>query len=218
MLNVDLKIISKALSEKLKKVLPDLFSPQLMAYVDSAILIEKSFGNSLKFHSNLLFKNNKTKFFPSFYWEIMLNWERHFAMMAEITSCILSQYLWYNKSIQVDKVSIHFLTFSEKSINYVSQLFSDNGSIKKWHEFKREYNLHESSYFKWLQLVDSIPERWKFVIKENYENATNLIIHDHHLIKDSRVITLDKLTSTEIYSIIPMGDLSVQNLKQGPIS
>ena len=118
----------------------------------------------------------------------------------------------------MDKGSVYFLTLSEKSINYVSHFFSDNDSIKKWHEFKREYNLHENSYFKWLQLVDSILERWKFIIKKNYENATNLIIHDHHLIKDSRVITLDKLTSTEIYSIIPMGDLSVQNLKQGPIS
>ena len=55
----------------------------------------------------------------------------------------------------MDKASFHFLTFSEKSINYVSQLFSDNGSIKKWHELKREYNLHESSHFKWLQLEDS---------------------------------------------------------------
>ena len=36
----------------------------------------------------------------------------------------------YNKSIQVDKASVQFLTFSEKSINYVSQLFSDSGSIK----------------------------------------------------------------------------------------
>ena len=30
-------------------------------------LIEKSFGRSFKFHSDLLFKSNKTKFFPSFY-------------------------------------------------------------------------------------------------------------------------------------------------------
>ena len=64
--------------------------------------------------------------------------------MAEIPSCILSQYLWYNKSIPLDKASIRFLTFSEKIVTYVSQLFSDNGSIKKWHEFKREYNLHDS--------------------------------------------------------------------------
>ena len=123
-------------------------------------------------------------------------------MITEVPSCILSQYLWYNRSIQVDNSSVYFLKFSKKDINYVSQLFSSNESIKKWHEFKREHNLHESFYFQWLQLIDSILQRWKIIIKENYENAINLIIHDHHLVKGSRVITLDKLTSTEIYSIL----------------
>ena len=42
----------------------------------------------------------------------------------------------------------------------------------------------------------------EIIIKENYENPTNLIIHDHHLVKHSRVVTLDQLTSTEIYSIL----------------
>ena len=54
-------------------------------------VIEKSFCRSLKFHSNFLFKNNKTKFFPSFYREIILNWKKHLAMMAKIPSCIMSQ-------------------------------------------------------------------------------------------------------------------------------
>ena len=40
------------------------------------------------------------------------------------------------------------------------------------------------------------------------ENAANLITPDHHLTKGSRVITLDKLTSTEIYFILV---LRVQN-------
>ena len=93
-------------------------------------LIEKSFDTSFKFHSNLLFKSNKTKFFPSFYREIILNWKKRLAMITEIPSCILSQYLWYNRSIQVDNSSVYFLKFSEKNINYVSQLFSDNKSIK----------------------------------------------------------------------------------------
>ena len=44
-------------------------------------------------------------------------------------------------------------------------------------------------------IVDSIPERWKFIMKEKYENATNLILYDLHLIKGSRIIT-------EIYSIL----------------
>ena len=78
--------------------------------------------------------------------------------MTEIPSCILSQYLWYNAYIQVDKTSI------KKSINCVSQLFIDNDSIKKWHKFKREYNLHQNSYFQWVQLIDCIPEKSKFII------------------------------------------------------
>ena len=165
-------------------------------------LIEKSFGIAFKFHSNLLFKSNKINFFLSFYRQIIFNWKKHLAMITKVPSCMLSQYLWHKRSIQVDNSSVYFLKFSEKNINYVSQLFSDNGSIKQWHEFKREDNLHGSFYFQWLQLIDSIPQRWKIIIKENYENAINLIIDDHHLVKGSRVITLVKLTSTEIYSIL----------------
>ena len=51
-------------------------------------------------------------------------------MMTEIP-CILSQYLWFNANIQVDKASIQFSRFLEKNIHYVSQLFSENDSIKK---------------------------------------------------------------------------------------
>ena len=36
---------------------------------------------------------------------------------------------------------------------------------------------------------------------KNKETVANLIAHHHYLIKGSRVITLDKLTSTKIYSI-----------------
>ena len=82
------------------------------------------------------------------------------------------------------------------------QLFSENGSIKQWHDIKREHSQDESFYFQLLQLIDSIPQRWKIIIKENYGNATNLIIHDHRLVKGLRVITLDKLTLTQIYSIL----------------
>ena len=67
---------------------------------------------------------------------------------------------------------------------------------------KNGMNLRENTTYMKVQLVDSIPERWKFIIKENQENATNPIIHDHRLIKGSRVITLDKLTPIEIYSIL----------------
>ena len=73
----------------------------------------------------------------------------------------------------MDTAFVFFLKFSEKILIIFRQLFSDNGSIKQWHEFKREQNLDENFYFQGLQLIDSIPQRWKIIIKENCENATN---------------------------------------------
>ena len=44
--------------------------------------------------------------------------------------------------------------------------------------------------------------RMEFIIKETHESATNLIIHDYHVIKGSRILTLYKLSSTKIYAIL----------------
>ena len=60
--------------------------------------------------------------------------KKHLAMMTEIPSCILSQYLC-TMGIFNFQASIQFSRFSEKNI--VSQLLHNNGSIKKWREFKR---------------------------------------------------------------------------------
>ena len=128
----------------------------------------------LYFHCGSLKKRNLgTKFFPSFYREIILCWKNHLTMMTEIPSCILSQYLCCNANIQVDNTSIQFSRFSEKNINRVSQIFKNNGSIKKWHELKRECDLHQNSYFQLVQLIDFIPEKWKSTIKKNNEIGYN---------------------------------------------
>ena len=63
-----------------------------------------------------------------------------------------------------------------------------------------------------MQLIDCFLEKWKFIIIKNYENAANLICHDHHSMRGSRVVTLDKLTLTEIYFIL------VQNKPSSNIS
>ena len=174
-------------------------------------LIKKSFGCSFTFYSNLFSKRNKTKFFPSFYKEVFLYWKKYLTRKPEIPSCTLSQYLWYSNIIQVEKHLIYLVQFSEENINYVSQLFRSEGSIKTWHEIKTEHELHENSYFQWLQLISAIPEERKFVIKETHESTTNLIVDDHHVIKSSRILNLDKLSSTEIYAICY---LNFKSLKQ----
>ena len=42
----------------------------------------------------------------------------------------------------------------------------------------------------------------KITIKQSSSDAKNLIIHGNHLIKGSRILILEKLTSTELYQIL----------------
>ena len=71
-------------------------------------------------------------------------------------------------------------------LNYVPQLFYNNGSIKKQHEFKREYDLYQNSYFLWVQLIDSIPEKWKLIIKKH--SRKRLENYDFRRININRII------------------------------
>ena len=89
--------------------------------------------------------------------KIFLYWRKYLARKPEISSCILSQYLWYNENIQVDKNSVHLVWFSKKNTIYVSQLFQPDGSIKTRHELKNS-ELHEDSYFQRLQPISTISE------------------------------------------------------------
>ena len=51
-------------------------------------------------------------------------------------------------------------------------------------------------------MINSFPKKWKLTIKQSSSDANILIIHNHHLIKGSRILILDKLTSKELYQIL----------------
>ena len=66
-----------------------------------------------------------------------------------------------------------------------------------------EYHLANDMYFQWAQLIHVIPQIWKNKIKQNLtKNKRNVLVLNHHLIENSRILTLDKLTVKEIYSIL----------------
>ena len=50
---------------------------------------------------------------------------------------------------------------SSNGLNYVGQLFDNNGEIEDWNTIKLEFNLENKFYFSWMQLIDSIPVSWK---------------------------------------------------------
>ena len=104
-------------------------------------LLNKCFGPSFKFHSNLHFKSKLLKQFPSFYKQILMNWKKYFIASPITPSGILSQFIWYNSYIKIDSKAVYFKTFLTKSINFVTQLFNTDGSVKRWNFLKTDYAL-----------------------------------------------------------------------------
>ena len=54
-----------------------------------------------------------------------------------------------------------------------------------------------------MQLIHAIPLIWKQKINDSEKNVEKkYLVLDHHLIKNNRVIVLEKLTVREIYSVL----------------
>ena len=161
--------------------------------------INKTFGEHFKFHSD--FSDDTVKCFPSFYKSMFLKWKIFFYVNPCVPSCILNQVLWFNKVIQINRKAVFYKKFSLNNINFLMQLVDKNGSFKNWHTVKHEYDLQNNLYFQWMQLVNAIPSNWKNIIKQNNDINT-FTTTQHHFIRNSRVLTVQKATSKELYWIL----------------
>ena len=112
----------------------------------------------------------------------------------------MSNFLWFNKHILIEKKSIFFRYFSDKGLNFVYQLFDNNGSVKSWSSIKEEFDFNNISNFTWQQLIYVITPFWKKSIKET-DNADNLLLQNHHLIKKNILIGTEKLNLRQLYSL-----------------
>ena len=119
---------------------------------------------------------------------------------SELPSCIMSNFLWF-KHILIEKSPSFFLYFSDKDLNFLYQLFDNNESVKSRNSIKEEFDFNNISNFKWQQLIYALPPFWKKIIKES-DNADNLLLPNHHLIKKDTLIGTEKLNSREFYSLL----------------
>ena len=54
--------------------------------------------------------------------------------------------------------------FSDKNLNFIGQLFNDNGNIKPWEDIKTEFRLKDTHQIYWLQIIDALPKSRNNVI------------------------------------------------------
>ena len=121
-------------------------------------LLIKCFGSSFKFHCNLHFESELLKHFPSFYKQILMNWKKYFIASTITPSGVLSQFIWYNSYVKIDNEAVYLKSFSTKNINFITQLFNTDESVKNWNILKIEYALQNKDQFCWLQVLNVIRE------------------------------------------------------------
>ena len=69
-----------------------------------------------------------------------------------------------------------------------------------WDETKVTYELSDKCYFKWRQIINSVPKTWKKILKENQSDSLNLGLLDHQLLKkNNRTLGFEKMNSKEMY-------------------
>ena len=65
-----------------------------------------------------------------------------------------------------------------------------------------DFHLKGTHKIYWLQIIDGFPKTWKDIILKDKRNAKHLVIHDHHIVRNSQNHSLNKLTSKDLYLIL----------------
>ena len=66
--------------------------------------------------------------------------ENTFSFLSLTPSCLRSQFLWFNKDIEIKNKPFHFPDLSKENINFVEHLSKPSGVFKSWSEIETEYN------------------------------------------------------------------------------
>ena len=85
------------------------------------------------------------------------------------------------------------------NINFINHLRTSEIELKDWNHIKREFKLKYNLYYKFTQILHEIPKKWMKILREN-RAKTYVIYLDHHLIKNNLHLSLEKLTSKDLYS------------------
>ena len=129
-------------------------------------------------------------------------WKNTFAFLPRTPSCLRFQFLRFNKDIKINNKPSHFQDFSKENINFVEHLCKPSGVFKSWSEIKSEYNLEEKMFYKSCQLCHAISNQWKRIIKTANDSCINIVYLSHHLVKNNRIVALEKIHLKEIYLLI----------------
>ena len=93
-------------------------------------------------------------------------WEEISCFQPNSPDLILSEYIWFNRVVSVEKKAIIFKDFSRIGITKIGDLYENDGKLIHFEKLSQLGLLFEL-YFQWIQLIDSLSVKWKALIRKN---------------------------------------------------
>ena len=162
--------------------------------------INNALGINFKFHYDLSIPNRTIKSLLSYYKDTTDSWWKNYSCSPEVPSSVSKQCLWYNSYTKIDNKIVCRKDFADKRINYISIFFDENGESKSWQKMLTDFQLTQTTYFEWFQLIHTISHSWKLAVLNDKGDLKNIICLNHHLIKNNQILAIEKLIPRELYS------------------
>ena len=150
-------------------------------------------------------------YLPAFYKECLDVWTLLNESSVSSYSDVVHQVIWNNKFTNVQKVSLYKEYMLLKGIVTVGDLLSDTGSFLKGLKVLNA-NLSPVEHFKLpvMSIVNAIPQRWEFIIRQSTQHVTSYISDMIYLkMGNFDEVALSEVSSKKLYE-------AFRNKKQVP--
>ena len=138
---------------------------------------------------------------PLFYRQMLYAW---YSIKDEPNSIndILSEVLWYTKDVQINNTHVMYKDWYDKEIVYVYDILNnETGKFYTYNEFITKYNV-KCSFLKYMSLIDSIPPKWKRIIKGSKDLVINFKRKMLQIVKRKFGCSeknIEKIKSSDVY-------------------
>ena len=160
----DFSLFDKALKLNwVKRLCSDSDTPQ--QYIPKSLLADVGGTELFKcnYDYNLLDLDNHL---PAFYKQIIFYWQDIVTATSKIKNEVLSQQIWNNRFLTVNKKMVFFPHCYRAGIKQIWDLFySCEGHFLPFNSFCNKFNV-KCNFLQYYSILSSIPQNWKKILQE----------------------------------------------------
>jgi len=109
---------------------------------------------------------------PQFYCSVLDLWQTLTKdILPRNAKELKSEYLWWNKYITMDRVSLYWHKWYKAGIKKIEDILSDDGNFMSLEELNEKYDI-KTNFLNVLQIRQSIPGSWRNLLKNNTDNQS----------------------------------------------